>query len=154
MKRFFFIIQLFLLLSCSNKNQNSIENFLDNFSFNTTKSNSTQLIIKLYDTTITKKRSSDVESFISKKEFKTASKRQVIDFDNVFINAEKTGYCCCPVAIYSIHFFNKKEELDFFYVDTLEFTDKIRIYEKRFQYSYIVEKQKWKNYLAEIQNKT
>lgn len=153
MKRCFFLILLFLLLSCS-KNQNTIENILDNFSFNTTKSNSTQLIIKLYDTTITKKRSYDVESFISKKEFKTATKQQVIDFDKVFINAEKTGYSCCPVAIYSIHFFNKKEELDFFYVDTLEFKDKIRIYEKEFQYSYIVEKQKWKNYLAEIQNKT
>lgn len=68
------------------------------------------------------------------------------------MNAEKTGYCCCPTAIYSIHFLNKKEELDLFYVDTLQFKDKIRIYEKSFQYSYIVKKQKWKDYLNAISN--
>ena len=63
---------------------------------------------------------------------------------------KKTGYCCCPTAIYSIHFLNKKEELDLFYVDTLQFKNKVKIYEKGLQYSYIIEKQKWKDYLNEF----
>lgn len=141
-----------MIFGCNSKIENSLENVIDNFSFNKTKSNSTEIIIKLYDTTITESRITDVEFFPSKKEFKVLNKRQLESFDKLFIDVEKTGYCCCPTAIYSIHFLNKKEELDLFYVDTLQFIDKIRIYEKSFQYSYIVEKQKWKDYLNEISN--
>lgn len=91
-------------------------------------------------------------NFPFKKEFKAINKQQLEGFDRLFINAEKTGYCCCPTAIYSIHFLNKKEELDLFYVDTLQFKNKVRIYSGGLQYSYIVEKQKWKDYLKEIEN--
>ena len=151
-KTFFLILILILIVGCNAKIENSLENIINNFSFNTTKSNSTEIVIKLYDTELTKKRVSDVESFKAKKEFKATSKQQLESFYEVFKNVEKTGYCCCPTAIYSIHFLNKKEELDLFYVDTLQFKDKVRIYEKSFQYSYIVEKQKWKDYLLKLEN--
>lgn len=151
-KYFILILVLFSIISCNNKTQSTIENLMDNFSFNRTISNSTTIIIKLYDTTVTKKRISDVESFTPKKEFKALNRKQIEAFSEVFINAQKTGYCCCSTAIYSIHFLNQKEELDLFYVDTLEFKDKVRIYEDGFQYSYIVDKQNWKDYLHEIAN--
>lgn len=151
-KYFILILVLFSIISCNNKTQSTIENLMDNFSFNRTISNSTTIIIKLYDTAVTKKRISDVESFTPKKEFKALNRKQIEAFSEVFINAEKTGYCCCSTAIYSIHFLNQKEELDLFYVDTLEFKDKVRIYEDGFQYSYIVDKQNWKDYLHEIAN--
>ncbi|KUJ61851.1 hypothetical protein AR687_09810 [Flavobacteriaceae bacterium CRH] len=148
-KKSVLILILITLFSCSYKSQSVIENIFENFSFNNTVSNSTQIIIKTYDST-TKKRGY-IESDILLKEFKTENKQQIIDFDKIFVNAEKTDYCCCPISTYSIHFFDQKEELDFFYVDTLEFKDKVRICENSFQYSYIIEKQKWKDYLAEIE---
>jgi len=149
-RAFFLILTLIFIVSCNSKIENTLEDFIDNYSFNKIKSNSKEIIIKLYDTTITKKRITDIEFFPSKKEFKAINKQQLESFDRLFINAKKTGYCCCPTAIYSIHFLNKKEELDLFYVDTLQFKNKVKIYEKGLQYSYIIEKQKWKDYLNEF----
>lgn len=151
-KTFLLILTSILIVSCNSKIENTLEDIIDNFSFNKTKSNSTEIIIKLYDITTTKRRITDVEFFVSKKEFKVINKQQLENFDKVFLNAKKTGYCCCPTAVYSIHFLNKKEELDLFYVDTLQFKNKIRIYEKGLQYSYTIEKQKWDDYLNSISN--
>jgi hypothetical protein len=154
MKKIFLLVLISItFLSCSSKTQSALENIIDNFSFNNTISNSTEIIIKLYDSKETGRKTSDIESFTPKKEFKATNKKQFESFNNIFSNAEKTGYCCCPTAIYSIHFMNKKETLDLFYVDTIESKNKIRIYEAGFQYSYIVEKKKWKNFLDEIDNR-
>ncbi|OXB22538.1 hypothetical protein B0A80_15630 [Flavobacterium tructae] len=153
MKNIFLIILFsILIISCEKKTQTVINNIWDNISFNNTLSNSTQIIIKVYDSTLTNKRI-NVESYTPVKELKTVIKKQVENFETIFIKSEKTGYCCCPKSTYSIHFRNQKEELDFFYVDTLEFKNKIRIFEKSYQYSYIIEKQKWKNFINEIDKK-
>lgn len=152
-KTFLVILISIFILSCNNKTQYIIENTLENFSFKATISNTDQIIIKAYDSTLTNKMGIAVETHTPTKELKTQTKQQVEDFDKMFVNAEKTDYNCCPRSSYSIHFLNKKEELDFFYVDTLQFKNKVRIYEKGFQYSYLVENQKWKNYLMEIQKK-
>jgi len=153
MKKLFLLI-LFstLIISCNEKTQNYIDDIWQNFEFNSVISNSTQIIIKVYDSTETYKRASNIESFKPFKEFKTNNKHQIEDFEGIFENAEKTGYCCCPTSSYSIHFLNQKEEIGLFYADTLQFKDKVRIYEGSFQYSYIIEKQKWKEYLKEISN--
>lgn len=154
MKNIFLLILFsILIIGCSGKTQNVIDDIWDNFSFNTTLSNSTQIIIKAYDSTVAYKRSRNIESFTPTKEFKTKNKQQIDDFESIFENAEKTGYCCCPTSSYSIHFLNKKEELGLFYVDTLDFKDKVRIFEGSFQFSYIIEKQKWKDYINEINQK-
>jgi len=150
MKKLFLLI-LFstLIISCNEKTQNYIDTIWDNFSFNSTVTNSTQIIIKSYDSTVTNK-TVEVEFYAPIKEYKTYTKQQIKNFEAIFENAEKTGYCCCPKSSYSIHFFDYKEEIDFFYVDTLEFKNKVRICEKSYQYSYIIDKQKWKDYLNEI----
>lgn len=152
-KRLLLIIFSTLIISCNEKTQNYIDDIWDNFSFDSTLSNSTQIIIKAYDSTATYRRSSNIESFNSIKEFKTNNTQQIEDFKGIFANAEKTGYCCCPTSCYSIHFLNQKEQLALFYVDTLQIKDKVRIYEGSFQYSYIIEKEKWMNYLNEIDEK-
>ncbi|WP_427872662.1 hypothetical protein [Flavobacterium sp. MMS24-S5] len=150
MKKLFLLI-LFstLIISCNEKTQNYIDPIWDNFSFNSTVSNSNQIIIKSYDSTVTYK-TVEVEFYPPTTEYKTSTKQKVKNFEAIFENAEKTGYCCCPKSSFTIHFLNQKEELDFFYVDTLEFKNKIRICEKSYQYSYIIDKQKWKEYLKEI----
>lgn len=152
MRKFFFLILISILMfSCNDKTQYAIENIWENFSFNSMVSNSTQIVIKAYDSTLANKRV-NVEAYIPTKTYKTRTKKQLEDFEKIFLNTEKTDYCCCPKSIYSIHFFNQKEELDYFYVDTIEFKDKVRISEKSFQYSYIIDKLKWKDYLIEIKN--
>lgn len=147
----FFVLVLFVIFSCNYNSEKIIDDVFDNYSFNSTLSKSTEIIIKAYDSTVTNKRSGGVESFIPTKEFKTKTKQQIEDFDKIFLNAKKTGYCCCPTSCYSIHFLNQKKELGLFYVDTLEFKNKIRIFESSFQYSYIIEKQKWKDYLNQLE---
>lgn len=151
-KSFLLILISIFIFSCSNKTQNVVENMFDNFSFNRTLSNSSEIVIKVYDSTITHNRSGSLESLIQKKEFKIKKRKQLEDFENIFMKAEKTGYCCCPISTYSIHFLNQKDTLDLFYVDTLEFKYKVRIFESSYQYSYIIEKEKWKDYLKEIEN--
>lgn len=153
MKRtFIFIFISIILFSCSDKTQNTFENIWEDFLFNKAISNSTQIIIKSYNSKAANRRIYYSESSIPIKQYATKTKKQVEDFDKIFLNVEKTDYCCCPISSYSIHFLNKKEELDFFCVDTTEFKNKVRIFEANYQYSYIIEKQKWKNYLKEIEN--
>lgn len=153
MKKYFVLfLVLFFIFSCSNKTQNVVENIFDNFSFNTTISNSSEIVIKVYDSTITHNRSGSLESLIPTKEFKIKKRQQLEDFEQIFAKAEKTGYCCCPITTYSIHFLNQKDTLDLFYVDTLEFKNKVRIFESSYQYSYIIEKERWKDYLNELKN--
>lgn len=110
------------------------------------------IVIKAYDSSVTYKRSGNIELFTPVKEFKTKKSQQIENFKSILKNARKTGYCCCPISSYSVHFLDKKEELGLFYVDTLDFKDKVRIFEGSFQYSYIIEKHKWNKYLKEIEN--
>ncbi len=136
-----------LMLSCNLRTQDVV----NDLSFKKFISDSDQLVIKLYDTTITESSSRNVESFKPKKVFKV-NKEKIIDFENIIENSKQTDYCCCPTSVYSISFLKKNKEVVIFYVDTFEFKDKIRIYEGSFQYSYIVEKQKWKNFLNKEEN--
>ncbi|QGK75069.1 hypothetical protein [Flavobacterium sp. SLB02] len=149
-KGFIIILVSILLFSCSDKTQNTIQNIWEDYSFNTTISNSTQIIIKSYDSTLANKRV-NVEAYIPSKIYRARTKKQLEEFDKIFLNTEKTDYCCCPKNSYSIHFLNKKEELDYFYVDTIEFKNKVRICEKSYQFSYIINKQNWKDYLNELE---
>ncbi len=130
----------------------AINGIYNDYLFNKTESNTNQIIIKLYNSKKGEVRSQAFDTFPPKRTFKITEEKQINSFDKIFDNAKRTDYCCCPTAIYSVAFFDKTEQLDIFYVDTIQIKDSIRFYEKSFQYSYIVEKQKWKNYLAEIGN--
>ena len=68
-------------------------------------------------------------------------------FRRLYKNAEKTDYCCCPEENYIISFYSSKDQFDSYAVDTIEFKDKIRIYERDFQYSFIIDKTLWNNFL-------
>lgn len=138
----------FLLLSFGCK-QNEVKQIAEDISFNQIIKTSDRFVVKLYDTIVTKRDTRSVERFPHKSEYQAASTDKTA-FGKIFENAERTGYCCCPTAVYAISFFKNNERLDIFYVDTLEFKNKIRIYEGSFQYSYIIEKQTWKNYLNTI----
>ena len=82
--------------------------------------------------------------------YETVNSSQVNDFKKLFENNTKTSYCCCPAENYSILFYNKDHYLDYYLVDTLEFKNQIRIYDVSYQYSYLIDKKIWQNYLKKI----
>ena len=148
MKKTILLLFIFSIIlgSCNEKTQGIV----NDLSFKKLIAKSDQLNIKLYDSTVAKKLSRNVESLTPKKSFKVTQK-QIQGFETIIENSEMTGYCCCPISTYSISFVKNNKELDIFYVDTVEFNNKIRIYEASFQYSYIIEKQKWKSFLDKVE---
>lgn len=68
------ILLLVLTFSCNNKTQDTIQNIWEDFSFNRMVSNSTQIVIKAYDSTLANKRI-NVETYIPTKTYKTLTKK-------------------------------------------------------------------------------
>lgn len=94
--------------------------------------------------------SKEFEESPKNEEYETLNISQVNDFKKLFENKTKTDYCCCPAENYSISFYKKENNFNYYLVDTIEFKNKIRIYEVGYQYSYLIDKELWKNYLKEI----
>ena len=138
-KTVFLIFAIVIVLSCNQRTQDII----NHLSFNDVVADSDQLVIKLFDTIETEK--------TPKKVFKVDSTK-INDFKNLLEDTKITDYCCCPTPVYSILFLKENTELETYFADTIEFKDKIRIYERSFQYSYVIEKQKWKNFLNKVEN--
>ncbi len=143
------ILLFLILISVSSCNQKTQE-FVKQLSFDKLLSESDQIVIKLYDSTEVKKQSRGVESWNPKKTY-SVEKKKIVNFKNLLENAEKTGYCCCPISSYSVLFYKNNKELEIFYADTLEYKNRVRIYEGSYQYSYIIEKQKWKSFLSKVE---
>ena len=150
MKRILLLILILLIVSC-NKIVDSSQDIYNSYLFNSIESKSDQITIKLYSP-----KSENViiahDTFAIKKVYKIIGEKQIESFDKIFENARKTQYCCCPKTNYSIAFLKDKKILDIYFVDTIQIKDSIRIFEKRWQYSFVIEKQKWRNYLSEIKN--
>lgn len=82
--------------------------------------------------------------------YETVNSSQVNDFKKLFENKTKTSYCCCPAENYSISFYQNDDYLGRYLVDTVEFKNQIRIYDVSYQYSYLIDKRIWQNYLKAI----
>jgi len=145
-KSILIIIYSFLVLSC-----NKTQKIINRSSFEKILSESSQITIKLHDSTEINKQSRNIEFLRAKKTYNVLDKK-MIDFKRMFENAEMTGYCCCPIPSYSISFLENNKKVNIFYVDAFQFKDKVRIYEGSYQYSYIIEKQKWVKFLGKIAN--
>ncbi len=77
---------------------------------------------------------------------------RVQKFRALLRRAQQTGYCCCPDETYTITFYKNTQKFDSYAVDTIEFADKVRIYQSSYQFSYIVDKKEWINYLSQLDN--
>lgn len=83
--------------------------------------------------------------------YETSEQKVLDDFEKMTNEAQNTSYCCCPPAsFYNISFYDKTNYYLSYLVDTVEFKDKVRIYEKSYQFSYIVEKKKWSKFLNKL----
>lgn len=110
-----------------------------------------RIIISLYDNTTPESKSyKSYGPFSTELIYETTDKKALADFEQMTNQAERTGYCCCPDRNYTISFYDKTNNYEDYFVDTVEFKDKVRIYQSSFQFSYIVDKIKWSKYLTEL----
>ena len=138
-----------LLQSCNGKVENTFYKIANNYSFNSTISNSDKIIIRPKKRNQTES-TRDNSCFENKVIFKTEKSEGIKKFEKLFENSDYTDYCCCPETNYCIDFYKDSKKIDSFFADTLEFKNKIRVFESGFQYSFIIEKAKWKTFLNDI----
>ena len=89
---------------------------------------------------------------LSDDEFKKLSKDYAI-LEKLFENSQYTGYCCCPDTDFAIDFYRESQKIETYFADTIKYVDKVQVFEESFQFSFLIDKKKWKSYLMEIENK-
>ena len=82
--------------------------------------------------------------------YKIKGKKELSEFKNIFKETQRTGYCCCPQANYTIMFYNSGDNFVYYYVDT-ESKTQVRVFHLGFQYSYLIDKDSWKTFLDRIE---
>lgn len=153
------ILILLFFISCSEKQKNDTKSFLeDTFSdnsFEKNKSKCNRILINYYDETIPYQNTTlDYSPFSIERVYETIEIEKINQFNKLLENSEKTGYCCCPNRNLTISFFDKTKEFDNYFVDNVEFKDKVRIYQTGFQFSYLVNIAEWQKFLDKIETIT
>ncbi len=82
--------------------------------------------------------------------YETKDQKVLDDFDKMTNQAKRTGYYCCPNRNYIISFYDRTYNYQNYFVDIDEFKDKVRIFQSGLQFSYIVQKTKWLEFLTEL----
>jgi hypothetical protein len=72
---------------------------------------------------------------------------KINDFNKLIKKSNKTGYCCCPERDFQILFFDKINNYKKYIVDTTTSTKQIRVFETSYQYSYLIDKLDWDEFL-------
>ncbi len=147
-----FII-LITIISCLNKDKDSQEKNDNSKGLDLDLKNEkcSNIIISYYETTDFGRSSWINYKPFTLKTIHSANKAESIDkFNSILKNSTKTGYCCCPEKHYIISFYDKSESFKSYYVDTVSVKNKVRIFEPSYQYSYMIEKNTWLNYLSKI----
>ena len=137
----------FFIFSC-----NYFEETNDKASFYSSISNSEKIIIrskKINQNEVVRNDS----CFEKVTKYKAENLKEIENFEKLFENSEYTGYCCCPDTNFAIYVYDESESFEKYFADTIKYDDKVQIFEKSFQFSFIIDKQKWKSYLKEIENK-
>ena len=142
-KYIFMFFILIIIVSCKKSDK-----YINEYPLAETIKRSTKIVIELHKKLETK---SGTTFPVESKVCEVTDKNQILHFEQVFKNGKHTGYCCCPDVNYSIYFYQNDENEYFalYHIDTIEFNNKARIFEDSFQYSYIVDKKKLKDYLEE-----
>lgn len=110
-----------------------------------------RILVSFYDNNVIPSKSNkNYGTFSTELIYETKEQKIIDEFVQMTRLAFRTGYCCCPKRNYTISFYDKTNNYEDYFVDTIEFKDKVRIYQASFQFSYIVEKVKWRNYLTKL----
>lgn len=110
-----------------------------------------RIIISLYDNSTPPSQSYESYGpFSTELIYQTEDKKVLSNFEQMTKQSTRTGYCCCPDRNYAISFYDKTNKYQDYFVDTVEFKEKVRIFQSSYQFSYIVDKPKWLSFLAEL----
>jgi hypothetical protein len=153
-----------VFVGCNSKNLDKVIEWGNDYRHSYILENSTQIVIEnttrfVVDTTSMivgneiDSSSTLKNSNFKLKKYEANTKEQLTAFKNLFVGSEKTDYCCCPDENYSISFYHYQNNFDYYLVDTIEFKNKVRIYDVGYQYSYIIQKDLWKSYLKQLETK-
>ncbi|MCZ8197001.1 MAG: hypothetical protein O9267_05305 [Flavobacterium sp.] len=151
MKKIFLIFILTVLQSCNEKSQDKIREMTNQYSFNADISNSNKILIRHKKNNQTESSRNDT-CFDNINTLKAEKSKQINAFKTLFENSEFIDYYCCPKTNYCIDFYKGSNKINTYFADTIEYKNKIRIFEKSYQFSYLVEKEKWKSFLNKIKN--
>ena len=110
-----------------------------------------RIIISLYDNKIPLSKSyKNYGPFSTELIYETKDQKVLDDFYLMTKQAKKTLYFCCPERNYTISFYDKTSNYQDYFVDMVEFKDKVRISQSDLQFSYIVEKKRWLSFLTKL----
>lgn len=110
-----------------------------------------KIIISYYDNYVPPSSSyKNYGPFSTTKIYEATNEQQFNEFEQILKESKRTGYCCCPKRNYTISFYDKTNNYENYFVDTLEFKDKVRIYQSSFQFSYFVDKKRWSAFLNQL----
>ena len=146
MKKLLLLAVLLFLQSCREQSIEQNQKIYNHYSFYVTIASSNKIVIKNKKNNQKESASNDT-CFDTKTILKAEKSKQLNDFKTLFEDAEYTGYCCCPNTNYCLTFYKDATKIDTFYADTIEHKTKVRLFEKSYQYSYLIEKEKWKSFL-------
>lgn len=148
MKNIFLLFIVALIIeSCDKKTQKQIDAFVDKESLTLTISDSDLILIRPKKPNQTE--STREDSCFDLALYK-AEKHQILEFKKLFENSNYTEYCCCPETNMAINFYENSKKISTYFVDTIEFKNEVRIFEQSYQYSFLIKKQEWKDYLKKI----
>jgi hypothetical protein len=162
MKAYSSKILLFLsaLLSCKDNNVNSdkieliksvneIDLTLKKIDSLQDKSN--RIIINYFDNDLqSSKDNLSYAPFNSEYIYQTTENDKIYKFNELLKRTKRDGYCCCPERNYTISYYLNTNLIREFYIDTIEYKDKIVIFNGGYQYSHLVDKNEWLNFLKSI----
>lgn len=151
MKNYLFIFLFLIITSSCNQIADMGMQIQHDYEFNQDISNTNRIVIRTKKPNQTEGASE--EKCFENNYLETKDLQQVKFIDSLLNKTPKTGYCCCPYTNYSIAFYNNKTKIDTYYADTLEFKNKVRIYEGGYQFSFIIEKTIWQNFLKKLNRK-
>ncbi|RTY85907.1 hypothetical protein [Flavobacterium sp. GT3R68] len=142
-------ISIVILISIITLSCNKSQQIANDFELNQIVTKSNKIIIKTKKSNETEGTRND-SSFESYNTLETKSDQQIKSLGGTLRQPTKTDYCCCPQTNYSISFYKDDKRIGIYFVDTIEFKNKVRVFEGSYQYSMIIEKEFWKNYLKEL----
>ena len=79
----------------------------------------------------------------------TTNVNKIAKFNNLFTNLQDGGYCWPGVHHYSISFYNNKNSMKQYFVDTSAVNGKAMFFDGGYQASYYVDLKDWKSLLAD-----
>lgn len=151
MKFFSTLLILICLSSCNQKIERAFHEISSEISFANTIENCNRIIIKSKKIDCTDLNTND-DCFENTQNFVAKNENQIKIFEKLFDNLSVTDYCCCPETNFKIDFYKNSKIVDTYFVDIVSVKDSVRVFEQSYQFSYIVEKRKWSDFLNEIEH--